>query len=804
VVWAPSSAGADVLAARRVERGAIVGANRRLATAGRASDVRVAASRGMTTIVFRRTTGAGTALVGTALRPTGRFASPLTLSTRHPSAPGLAVASSGASRVVWVEPDPAGYRLMTAVRAASGAWSAPTAVITGSPGVAVEKPQVVAHGDGGATVAWLTRRAGASAGAGVRMVAIGASGSAAGAPAVVRDGLTAAADLAVGGSPTRAFLAWRERSASGGRHPTGGGAGGGGGPGLTRGAKRPRRARAPSVQVPRPVGASVPRAVLAMERVSSVEWAASRRWPLAQASARGGGGLTLPRRRLQRDDAAMRRAVLAMLIPVAVALPAVPASAARWSPATTLTDCGDVLGAGLDRPGAAEVLLAVRDDCAGADPPGLVWAVHPGTGDWMLGSPAALPAEGEWSVLVGDHGHAFGWRRVLDGGIEAATRRDGVWSPVQTLAEGVVSHDVVQPAAAMATDGTAVIAWVADRSIHVATSSRGGPWSDRRVAGARGLSSGFWVSVNDSGDALVTWGRRVAEGGVRISALDRRPNGEWSAPRAVARVGEATAFWKSALDPAGRGIVAWEDGRGRILVAEHGRAAARWARPARVGMGEDLGVSGLATDGAGKAVLVSGGTDPHPGVRMFVRAPGRSWGRPTTLPRAVCCAVALAVGPLGDVAVSGAYGSRLAGRTVGGRWTTRSLPLDAMDPRLSVNAAGDMLAVVPTVGSIGSVPVLAYTLRAPGRPVVRALGVGSRGAPTPRVRLALSRPGRVLLTLRRGLDGPVVAATMLTPRRRVATFALPPRLRRALGAGRFSLTADTGRSSRTTAFRRAR
>jgi hypothetical protein len=31
----------------------------------------------------------------------------------------------------------------------------------------------------------------------------------------VRDGLTAAADLAVGGSPTRAFLAWRERSASG-------------------------------------------------------------------------------------------------------------------------------------------------------------------------------------------------------------------------------------------------------------------------------------------------------------------------------------------------------------------------------------------------------------------------------------------------------------------------------------------------------------------------------------------------------------------------------------------------------------
>jgi hypothetical protein len=251
----------------------------------------------------------------------------------------------------------------------------------------------------------------------------------------------------------------------------------------------------------------------------------------------------------------------------------------------------------------------------------------------------------------------------------------------------------------------------------------------------------------------------------------------------------------------GRGIVAWEDGRGRILAAEHGRAAPRWTRPARVGMAEDLGVSGLATDGAGSAVLVSGGTDPRPGVRMFVRAPGRSWSRPTTLPRGTCCAVALAVGPLGDVAVSGAYGSRLAGRTVGGRWTTRSLPPDAMDPRVSVNAAGDMLAVVPTLGSIGSMPVIAYTLRAPGRPVVRAVGPRPRVDGAPRVRLALSRPGRVLLTLRRGVDGPVVAATMLSPRRRVATFALPPRLRRALGAGRYALTADTGRSARTTVLR---
>jgi hypothetical protein len=85
--------------------------------------------------------------------------------------------------------------------------------------------------------------------------------------------------------------------------------------------------------------------------------------------------------------------------------------------------------------------------------------------------------------------------------------------------------------------------------------------------------------------------------------------------------------------------------------------------------------------------------------------------------------------------------------------------------------------------------------------------VRPRGEATPRVCLALSRPGRVLLTVRRGLDGldgPVVAATMLTPRRRVATFALPPRLRRALREGRFTLTADTGRSSRTTVFRRAR
>jgi hypothetical protein len=117
------------------------------------------------------------------------------------------------------------------------------------------------------------------------------------------------------------------------------------------------------------------------------------------------------------------------------------------------------------------------------------------------------------------------WRRSLDGGIAAATLRDGVWGPAQTLAAGVVSQDFVQPAAAMGAECTAAIAWVADRSIHVATSSRGGPWSDRRVAGARGPSSGFVVSVNDSGDAPVTWVRRVAEGGAHHgarSATERR------------------------------------------------------------------------------------------------------------------------------------------------------------------------------------------------------------------------------------------------------------------------------------------
>ncbi|WP_217914587.1 hypothetical protein [Miltoncostaea marina] len=461
---------------------------------------------------------------------------------------------------------------------------------------------------------------------------------------------------------------------------------------------------------------------------------------------------------MRRAGGLLAGAVLALAV-----APAAGATAA-WGPAVTLTGCGDVLEASLDRAGAADVLLAVRDDCAVAGPSRLVRAARPPAGPWSQG--AARPGDA--------------WPGAPAGPLAMRDRRS----------------------AAVAPDGTTATAWLADGAVRVATRPPDGARSTRRLAGARGVTRGPVVAAGASGDVLVAWARRSA-GRSAVVAADRRPGGAWSPPRTIARLAGSPSGLAAAVDAAGRGTVAWEAPAGRIVAAEHRRGAARWSRPAHVGRAGALGVSGLAVDGAGTAVLVTSGTAVRPGVRAFTRAPGGRWSRPRAVTGAGCCVDALAVGPLGDTVMAAEDGTRLARRPAGGRWLSRPVVADQPATWLRVDAAGDMLAISEPIGSSGSEPVLARTLRAPARPVVRALRVARRGGAAPRVRLALSRPGRVLLTLRRG-GGPVVAAAMVTPRRRAVTVALPARLRDALGAGRHALTADTGRSARTVALRGAR
>jgi hypothetical protein len=444
---------------------------------------------------------------------------------------------------------------------------------------------------------------------------------------------------------------------------------------------------------------------------------------------------------------------------VAAASPAL--GAGGWSEPFPLSNCGYEPTATLSRDGTARVVYGVVADCGTeGQATELLRQTHTIVGGWgspfpvnetdlppdgpaPKGSPTAVSTAGEKVVVWADGGAVMA----------VVASEDGAWSPVITLAKGRLLRSQPIPA------------------------------------------------INDAGDIAVAWVRGGTHG-QSVEAAARIPAGRWSAARPISASGDPASVPAVALDPTGRATVAWITSRSSarganhtVFASDHLRGGAHWRGPVKLARAPRISGPLIGVDGAGTSLLAWSRGD-----RLFAlsREPGRAWPRPRPVAETEAAPTRMAVGPLGDVVIaSGAAGNlRLTTRTPDGRWRSDMVDPNA-DPRaVMVNGAGDMLALSAGFPSNAQDPRYAYTREAAeDRPVITFFRVlRPRGpASAMRVRVTLSRPGRLLLTVT-GAGGRVpLGAATVSVAKRTATIALPPRIRAAIARrGAYRLTADTG------------
>lgn len=165
-----------------------------------------------------------------------------------------------------------------------------------------------------------------------------------------------------------------------------------------------------------------------------------------------------------------------------------------------------------------------------------------------LGSDAGSGA----AISVNSAGDAFAvWTLVGASGIEAALRpAGGAWRTEDAHVDNGPSAATAGPDAALAPDGTALVAWVASGMLRYALRSGDGTWSRPLPIGAADSAEPH-VAVDPRDDAIASWlqsGRLVAA--VRPAAADAwQPYGELSAAEASEP--------RVALDGTGRGVIVW-------------------------------------------------------------------------------------------------------------------------------------------------------------------------------------------------------------------------------------------------------
>ncbi len=211
VVWTPSSEGTGVLAGMRLRGAAPSGAATHLDGPGRVRGVRVVEPPGGgSLVVFQRDSATGPPTVMAAVLGRAGFSEPATLSRGHASRPDISMAPDGEARAVWIEVvGSEGFRVVTARYRSGPGWSAPTTIATSPVGTQISDVRVLAGSTGRAVIAWRTHP-GARDGFGVEVLRLGPGGAPSAPPLAVREGAGLVADLALGGSPEDAFLAWRD------------------------------------------------------------------------------------------------------------------------------------------------------------------------------------------------------------------------------------------------------------------------------------------------------------------------------------------------------------------------------------------------------------------------------------------------------------------------------------------------------------------------------------------------------------------------------------------------------------------
>jgi hypothetical protein len=509
----------------------------------------------------------------------------------------------------------------------------------------------------------------------------------------------------------------------------------------------------------------------------------------------------------------IRRRTLSIAL-LAAALPAPARAASGWLQSPLLSVGGDLRGVGFGRGagGGPQVIYGETPGFGEDGAPTFERSVRRiPDGPWRAPEPSGLPA-GLREVSINAAGNAVGWRRGLDpesslvvSSFGTASRHDpGGWSAPRTLATRTRAAQVV-----LMDDGEALAAWsTQDGAVFAALRGRFGDWRPAtRLEVPGSTPSGPIVGVNEAGDAVVVWARGPA-GRARIRAA-ARPASLVHAPLPFARtltlpgpIGRAAPS-SAALDLEGDAVVAWSLGSGRTLISDHRSGASRWSPARRLASVPGAVVGAAAGGGAVAAGSAGAGGRISVAVRSASGGPWRSVPGP---PASACCLVGLLVTRTGDAVIAGtnsAFDDLLVFRRAAGSRSWARAPL-RIDPgyrqqvtRMASNAAGDLVVAWNWNPSNTSKPLYAAAYQAVAPPVLsgalRPDPVALRPGGTMSLRFPLTRPGRVLVTLRRPFGGRALAAFTVAGRRGANTVRVPrAALARLRGPGRYIVTAETG------------
>ena len=498
------------------------------------------------------------------------------------------------------------------------------------------------------------------------------------------------------------------------------------------------------------------------------------------------------------------------VVACALLMPAV-AAGATWDTTTVANDGGVV--ARIDGTGAAEVVGGL--DYFGGGPL-LSSVTRPWHGPWSPATPIAeLPVPYAPDVLLQQASNSTGDVVVLArplsnrGDLVAYGRTRGVLLAPQVLTTGGVPNGAPERLV-MNDAGEALVAWQSGGRVGVATRAPNGVWSaavtlDRDAQPHGGATMD--AALNEAGDALVVW-RHRQRGPNALRSSQRVASGVWSMPRAFGgRQGyEGTTV---ALDETGAAVVAWHLVRRRVgkstskrslWVAQKRWRSARWSPPQRLQSGVELLDFGLGIDAVGNAVAISSPTGiAYPPwwrpLRAWHRGPSGPWVSQAP-PRNARSYIDLTVSRFGRaVALFGCddmKGVRASvARLPGGSWSS-ARTLTAVDAACGddvpqINDAGD--AVVTWSELVGNTanPVHASALDGPATAETTSLARSGR-----RIVVGVSRPGRLLVSLRRPAARHLAAAFFVEAPVGTRSITLPTTAEGVRLAGKYVATVETG------------
>ncbi|MGE0027467.1 MAG: hypothetical protein AB7O78_06900 [Thermoleophilia bacterium] len=262
--------------------------------------------------------------------------------------------------------------------------------------------------------------------------------------------------------------------------------------------------------------------------------------------------------------------------------------------------------------------------------------------------------------------------------------------------------------------------------------TRGGDATGWSAPQAAGPGADADAAVAGDGTAVAAWAEEH-RGATAVVTAERRPGGDWGAPRTILPAQRWTVRNVSVAAGAGGDVtvafrlIGRRGGRGLVMGA-HRPAGGGWEAPqalTRVGAGYGDLATAVAPDGGVAVATAAVGTRTH--LDATVRDPGGLWTDPQEVARGLIVArpgVAVAPGGRAYVATVEGFGrsTHLALYVhAGGDWRAAPAPTGADD---------GVGAVALAVGGDG-VPVVAWTRRGPGGATTLAASALRGGAWNP-------------------------------------------------------------------------